>query len=842
MDRSQVLAQMLVDRGIKQGEVVAITGDRSFGLIAGILGILMSGGVLLTIDQNLPAQRKRLMLDTATVKCCLCIGKQQSTDEWMEQWIDIISINPTDGKVTSPQPTVITTQSLTSPAPNDAAYLFFTSGTTGTPKGVLGSHKGLAHFLNWQRQTFNIQPHDRVAQLTGLSFDVVLREIFLPLTSGATLCLPEPTDDLTPAAIIPWLERQQISILHTVPSLAQIWVTNLPSDSALQSLRWIFFAGEPLTKKLVEQWRNCLPKSSQIVNLYGPIETTLAKCYYQIPQDIPHGVQPIGMPLPETQALIFNPSAYVPSGGSRLCGIGEPGEIVIRTPFRTLGYVNNPAENQRRFIKNPFRNDDRDLLYYTGDRGRYLPDGSVEILGRQDRQVKIRGVRIELGEIEQVLDRHPQVQDAVVICRSNLHDENYLVAYIVFEPDHKISQIELRHFLQQILPVYLMPSALICLDALPLTPNGKVDRLALPAPTTEQIRQGSDRPSIAPRNRLELQLTKIWAAVLGIQQIGVEDNFFELGGNSLLAVRLVAQIKTEFQRDLPLAAIFQAPTIAELVGVLRAEVTLAPWYSLVPIQPQGSRPILFGIHLFIFGDLSSHLGLDQPIYGLRYGISESIDRQLSLPSLAELVAHYIAEMRSLQPTGPYFLMGLSAGGTIAYEMVQQLVAQGERVELLALFDTAIPEEKSSKKLLPLSQALTNLWNLGLEELLLRANSSLKSRVQSWSIRWNLIPPPDLTYYPYRDTDEPMYALLQDYHPRPYSGRVLLFKALNLTKVSATSYIDPPDVRFKKLVTGTLEVVEVPGSHTGILVEPHARLLAAKLRDDIDRFLADRPTS
>jgi thioesterase domain-containing protein len=277
------------------------------------------------------------------------------------------------------------------------------------------------------------------------------------------------------------------------------------------------------------------------------------------------------------------------------------------------------------------------------------------------------------------------------------------------------------------------------------------------------------------------------------------------------------------------------------VGVLRSEATLAPWYSLVPIQPQGSRPILFGIHLFIFGDLSRHLGMDQPIYGLRYGISEPIDRQLSMPPLAELVAHYIAEMRSLQPTGPYFLMGLSAGGTIAYEMAQQLIAQGEQVELLVLFDTAIPEEKSSKKLLPLSQVLANLWHLGLEELLLRAKSTVNSRMQSWLIRSNLAPSPDLTYYPYRDTDEPMYLLLQDYRPQTYSGRVLLFKALNLTKVSATSYIDPPDVRFRKLVAGKLEVVEVPGSHTGILVEPHAQLLAEKLRADIDRFLEDHPT-
>jgi amino acid adenylation domain-containing protein len=838
---SQILAQMLVDRGIKQGDVVAITGERSFGLIAGMLGILASGGVLLTLDRNLPEQRRRLMLTTAEATILLDVSNHR-TDKWIEG-LEIILIDPNEATVGSSPPQSIAHSSLPIPAPDDPAYIFYTSGTTGTPKGVLGSHKGLDHFLNWQRQTFELQPTDRVAQITGLSFDVVLREIFLPLTSGATLCLPEPNADLAPAAIIPWLERQKISILHIVPSLAQIWIANLPESCSLETLRWIFFAGEPLTAKLVQQWRNCLPESSQIVNLYGPTETTLAKCYYQIPRDILPGVQPIGWPLPDTQALVFaTTAACAPSFGGRLCEIGEPGEIVIRTPFRTLGYVNTTGADRQRFVKNPFRDDDRDLLYYTGDRGCYRADGTLEILGRIDRQVKIRGVRIELVEIEQAIDRHPDIRETVVICQENIHAEKYLVAYITFKPAQKPTQSELRHFLQQILPAYMMPSAFIYLDALPLTPNGKVDRAALPSPTTQQLRQAAAQPLIAPRDRLELQLTKIWEAVLGIQPIGVKDNFFEMGGNSLLAVRLVAQIKTEFQQDLPIAAIFQAPTIAELVKVLRAETTLAPWYSLVPIQPQGSRPILFGIHLFIFGDLSRHLGMDQPIYGLRYGISEPIDRQLSLPSLAELVAHYIAEMRNLQPTGPYFLMGLSAGGTVAYEMAQQLIAQGERVELLALFDTAIPEAKSSRRLYPLPQVLTNLWNLGLEELQLRARTTLTSRLQSWLIRWKLASPPDLTYYPSRDTDAPMYVLLQDYHPQPYSGKVLLFKALNLTKVSATSYIDPLDVRFRKLVAEKLAVVEVPGSHTGILVDPHAQLLADQLKEYIDRFLADRPTS
>jgi amino acid adenylation domain-containing protein len=441
----------------------------------------------------------------------------------------------------------------------DAAYIFFTSGTTGVPKGVLGCHKGLSHFLNWQRQEFGVGPHDRSAQLTGLSFDVVLRDIFLPLVSGATLCLPPADSDLGPAQILPWLEREKISLLHTVPSLAQTWLVNVPSEVSFSELRYVFFAGEPLTSELVRQWRDQFPQAGEIINLYGPTETTLAKYFYKVPDDILGGVQPVGLPLPETQGLILTQD-------KQLCGPGEAGEIVIRTPFRSLGYINAPEENEKRFINNPFNKDSQDVLYRSGDLGRYRLDGSVEILGRLDHQVKIRGVRIEPEEVQVALGQHPAVRQAVVIAREDVPGEKSLVAYVVSAGEQPPTVSGLNRFLKQRLPDPMRPSAFVMLDAIPLNPNGKVNRQALPAP--DGARPELEETFVMPRTPVEEAIAGIWSDLLGVEQVGVYDNFFDLGGHSLIATLLISRMREVFQLELPLRSLFEAPAVAELAELI----------------------------------------------------------------------------------------------------------------------------------------------------------------------------------------------------------------------------------------------------------------------------------
>jgi acyl-CoA synthetase (AMP-forming)/AMP-acid ligase II len=393
----------------------------------------------------------------------------------------------------------------------------------------------------------------------GISFDAVIRDIFLPLTSGATLHLPTEEDVNT----MVWLEHEQISIFHTAPSLAQSWLLDVPQEVSLHTLRLVFFVGEPLTETLVRQWREAFPASGEIVNLYGPTETTLVKCCYRVPDEPRPGVQPVGWPISETQALVL-------SADNQMCGIAEPGEIVLRTPFRTLGYINEREGNRRGFVRNPFRNDDQDLLYYTGDGGRYLPDGCLEILGRIDDQVKIRGVRIEPGEIELLLGQHPSVSRATVIARDDVSDDKRLVAYIVVDRHHPAEVSELRRFLRQMLPEYMIPSFFMILETFPLMPNGKVDRHALPAPDVTKLDLAE--AYVAPRTIVEQQIAGIWIAVLGIERVGIHDNFFDLGGHSLLATRVISRFRYVFQVQMPLHVLFESPTVAglaELVELFR---------------------------------------------------------------------------------------------------------------------------------------------------------------------------------------------------------------------------------------------------------------------------------
>ncbi|MBC7945338.1 MAG: amino acid adenylation domain-containing protein [Burkholderiales bacterium] len=590
------LVHTLHGQGLLPGDVVAIRGSRSFGVVAAMVGGLAAGGVLLTVDRNLPIERQRILMREARAQHLVHIGAIRPEDDWLRQLdmtllvVDcnqiVIEKNPTleeaDARRTAETSNARgrakgglaapVAADLPAVAPDDPAYIFFTSGTTGTPKGILGNHKGLSHFLDWQRATFSIAPQDRFAQLTGLSFDVLLRDVLLPLTSGASLHLPYSDDaapDLAAAVILPWLAREEISALHTVPALVQSWLADRAACVPLPKLRHVFFSGEPLSGALINRWREAFGDGAEIVNLYGPTETTMAKCYYRIPMAsaadgaVLPDVQPIGKPISHTQALVLN-------AGGALCGIGELGEIVLRTPFRTLGYINAADEQRRRFVRNPFRDDANDVLYFTGDRGRYRPDGAIDIFGRADDQVKINGVRAEPGEISAALSQHPAVQACTVMARRDEHGDLFLAAYVVAtrrsKPTGKAPVSELRAHLAMRLPVALIPAAFVFLDAMPLTANGKIDRAALPAP--DDSRPELAAAYAAPRTATEATVAAIWSELLKRDRVGVDDNFFDLGGHSLLAMRIIARLRSECAIELPLSILFEAPTVAAMAAAI----------------------------------------------------------------------------------------------------------------------------------------------------------------------------------------------------------------------------------------------------------------------------------
>ena len=586
LSRGETCARALRQQGLRDGDVIAIRGPRSIGLITAMLGGWLAGGVVMPLDPKLPDSRQTLMRHKSGASFFIAIGTEHTPGPSPDDLpLSSLVMEPSTGVITS---LLSSSDKEHAPLPpiddSGPAYVFFTSGTTGQPKGIRGSHQSLAHFLAWQRKTFALSPHDRVAHFTSVSFDVMLRDLFLPLTSGATVCLPpEEADGIEH---ITWMATEQITVGHLVPSIASFWLGSLSAPIALPTMRWIFFAGEPLTSQLLTHWETACPGTAQFVNLYGPTETTLAKCWYEIPENRTEGIQPIGQPLPQTQIFVMGEDHL-------LCGIGEVGELVIRTPFRSLGYLAPSDNTPERFIPNPYRDDPSDILYKTGDLGRYRLDGTLDILGRRDDQVKIRGVRVEPQEVAAALHTYPEVQSCTVLGHPDVKGEMALTAYVVSHPNTAVNAHDLRTFLSTRLPHAFVPFQYVFLEQLPLTPNGKIDRRALHGFTPTTISQVTH---VAPRTPNEELLIQIWEFVLGHKQIGVYDNFFELGGHSLLATQIISRIRETFAITLPLRTVFEAPTVAGLASTLQQYQDPSGTPSLPPIQarPSGGKiPLSF---------------------------------------------------------------------------------------------------------------------------------------------------------------------------------------------------------------------------------------------------------
>lgn len=542
--RSAVVAANLAATGLPQGTAVGIHSARCPGAIVAMLGVLRAGYVMVMVDESLPLKRRERLCEGAQVK----IGLAIETDELEVEGVRWIAMSR-EGQVRSPLTAVSDYPALTDP--DAPAYVFFTSGTTGQPKPVLGTQRGLAHFVGWQVGRFQIGAGDRAAHLTSLGFDVVLRDVLTPLSGGATLCIPEGT--LDPSTLLPWLDEQRITLMHTVPTLLNWWLDHGDSRLALASLRWIFSAGEALHASLVQRWQRTFPLAqTRFVNIYGPTETTMAKMFNVIEQVVP-GNQPVGRPLPQTQALVLR-------DGRVRCGIGEIGEIWIRTPYRTRGYLNDRAATDAKFLPNPWTDDPQDRIYATGDLGRYRPDGLLEVLGRLDHQVKIGGVRIEPDEIAGVLTKMAGIRRAAVVAMERPDASKALVAYIVGDGSVALTGEKLTSQVAAELPAAMIPSRFMFVDDLPTNANGKLDRRALPQPDWSS----GSAAAAEPTTETEKQIAAIWTELLGGRQVGVHDNFFASGGHSLLAMRLIARVAAALGVEVSLRELFDEPTIAAM--------------------------------------------------------------------------------------------------------------------------------------------------------------------------------------------------------------------------------------------------------------------------------------
>ena len=588
--------------------------------------------------------------------------------------------------------------------------------------------------------------------------------------------------------IVAFEMAQQLQAQGEEVALLALLDTVAPSESHLQD----FYERRKLATRFLEQLSNNLQlkPTNQILHHFYEEQKAIELLYHNIPEQVAHNHYARSKHF---EALVsYKPQRYV-------------GRITL--------FVNEDD-----YHKNPTLGWDN--LANGGLEIQELPGGHNSILEEPNVQVLAEKLKVCLDKAEANISGNYQPdshQKTTVVATETTQPINNPKLVLSAAEVSKI-QNQLRDFLKQKLPDYMIPSAFVLLETLPLTPYGKIDRRALPAP--DQTRLEPEGTFVDPRDELESQLTKIWEKVLGIKAIGVRDNFFDLGGHSLLAVKLFAQIEKAFDKKLPLTTLFQAPTVEQLAKVLRHQGGTSPWYSLVPIQPGGSRPPLFGIHHVYFRDLVRYLGQEQPVYALHYGMAEPTDRALSLPKIEDLAAHYIQEMRTLQPEGPYFLMGLSFGGLVAYEMAQQLVAQGQQVAFLALFDSYI---EVRGKLLPLPQRLSNLLRLSPAEWLER----IKKRMEMKLIRLRY----GDQYLPHIYNPDPITQISKAYTPKAYSGRVTFFKAMD--KFSVSYSIESPEEGWRKFVDGELEIYEIPGSHIGILEEPNVQVTAKKLTVCLD---------
>ena len=578
--KANQLAHYLLSLGVGQQSLVGVCKERSPNLIIALLAILKAGGAYLPLDPTYPPERLAFMVENAGIQVILT---ETSLSDKLPQVAYSVNLN-TQAKTIAAYPK----ENLNAPATaTSLAYVMYTSGSTGQPKGVRVTHRNIVRLVK-DTNYAEFTTHDVFLQLASVSFDAATWEIWGSLLNGSRLVLfPEPKPSLEALGQV--IQQYQVTALWLTAGLFHLMVDERLED--LQSLRLLMAGGDVLSVSHVVKCCQALP-DCQLINGYGPTENTTFTCCYPVASGhrLPacetyleaESLQNIGQSIPIGRP-IANTRVYILDGQQQPVPIGVPGELYAGGDGVAKGYLNRRELNAERFIASPF--DQGQILYKTGDKARYLPDGNIEFIGRIDHQVKIRGFRIELGEIEAVLSQHPQVQQAMVMVRDDRPGDKSLVAYVKGSQQQEFRS-ELRHFLQQKLPDYMVPNAIVLLDSFPLTPNGKVDRRALPIPDFEQERSTD---FVAPSTPVETIIATILAKVLGQERVGIHDNFFALGGHSLLATKVISRLREAFEVELPVRAIFESPTVAGLASVIINSQQTTPGLTIPDIVPRESE-------------------------------------------------------------------------------------------------------------------------------------------------------------------------------------------------------------------------------------------------------------
>lgn len=821
--RANQLAHYLGRLGVKPGMRVGLCVERSLEMMAGLLGILKAGAAYVPLDPAFPPARLLDILNDS--QSSVLVTQEKLRPVFQNMRGRVVALDSDWAKISLESGD---TPKLDS-ADDRLAYVIYTSGSTGKPKGVEVPHRAVVNLLSAMKEQLGIGSDDVLVAVTTLSFDISAFELFLPLIAGAQVIVASRQETVDGMQLLALLQRSNATVMQATPAT---WRMLVDSGWKERGRLKMLCGGDVLPRKLADE---LLATGGELWNMYGPTETTIWSSALRVQHD--SGPVPIGPPIANTRF-------YVMDQNQQLVPLCAPGELYIGGAGVALGYSNQSELTKDRFFSDPFSPGSKARLYRTGDIVRWRESGQIEFLGRTDNQVKIRGFRVETGEIESILTANADIREAAVTCFEDRSGSKSLVAYLVAQPgSRKPSPEELRGYLQKTLPEYMQPSAFVWLGSLPRTANGKIDRKALPAPNNTE---DSGAKHIPPANETERRMAEIWQQVLGVPNVSTHANFFDLGGHSLLAAQLLSKVEAAFHRRIPLAVLFQSATVQQLSAVLLGEISAAVTPGVLPIQPKGTKSPFFCINGWSeMRSLAVELGLDRPF--LAVNIPDG--KELNAPyRVEEIAALQIKIIQKIQPEGPYFLGGWCRAGVIAYEIAQQLRAQGEEIGLIVLFEawspthlTRYPKAKArqarrSLELWRLRLHLSTLLHMSSGEAMAYARDrwgNFTSRMwralaHSWyDIRMasGTVPVDKL-----RSKDEIMELATKNYQPKKYEGRVLLFRA---NEYQTWKYWDPT-LGWGDYVPN-LEVLEIPGRHESAVffTGPYAVSTAQKMAIAID---------
>ncbi|MFH7815591.1 non-ribosomal peptide synthetase DhbF [Bacillus subtilis] len=829
-ERANRLARMLISEGVGPEQFVALALPRSLEMAVGLLAVLKAGAAYLPLDPDYPADRIAFMLKDAQPAFIMTNTKAANHIPPVENVPKIVLDDPELAEKLNTYPAgnpknKDRTQPL---SPLNTAYVIYTSGSTGVPKGVMIPHQNVTRLFAATEHWFRFSSGDIWTMFHSYAFDFSVWEIWGPLLHGGRLVIVPHHVSRSPEAFLRLLVKEGVTVLNQTPSAFYQFMQaerEQPDLGQALSLRYVIFGGEALELSRLEDWYNRHPENRpQLINMYGITETTVHVSYIELDRSMAalRANSLIGCGIPDLGVYVLDERLQpVPPGVA--------GELYVSGAGLARGYLGRPGLTSERFIADPF-GPPGTRMYRTGDVARLRADGSLDYVGRADHQVKIRGFRIELGEIEAALVQHPQLEDAAVIVREDQPGDKRLAAYVI-PSEETFDTAELRKYAAERLPDYMVPAAFMTMKELPLTPNGKLDRKALPAPDFAAAVTGR-----GPRTPQEEILCDLFMEVLHLPRVGIDDRFFDLGGHSLLAVQLMSRIREALGVELSIGNLFEAPTVAGLAERLEMGSSQSALDVLLPLRTSGDKPPLFCVHpagglSWCYAGLMTNIGTDYPIYGLQ---ARGIGQREELPkTLDDMAADYIKQIRTVQPKGPYHLLGWSLGGNVVQAMATQLQNQGEEVSLVVMLDAYPNHFLPIKEAPDDEEALIALLALGgydpdslgdkpldfeaAIEILRRDGSALASLDET--VILNL-----------KNTYVNSVGILGSYKPKTFRGNVLFFRSTIIPE-----WFDPiePD-SWKPYINGQIEQIDIDCRHKDLCQpEPLAQIgkvLAVKLEE------------